>query len=97
MGPGFPSDRKQFASDAVLPFGCGRPAALRPLIKRTVRLPAMPATHQVLPTYQDLEEIIISEHMIKRRVKKLGEEITAAYPEEEITVVAIIKDRKSVV
>jgi hypoxanthine phosphoribosyltransferase len=50
----------------------------------------MPATHQALPTYQDLEEIIISEQMIKRRVKKLGDEITAAYPGEEITVIAII-------
>jgi len=39
---------------------------------------------------RDLEEIIVSEAMIKRRVRKLGEEITAAYGEEEITVVAII-------
>ncbi|HUJ42465.1 MAG TPA: hypoxanthine phosphoribosyltransferase [Opitutaceae bacterium] len=40
--------------------------------------------------YQDLEQIMISETMIKRRVTKLAAEITAAYGEEEITVVAII-------
>ncbi|HUL51867.1 MAG TPA: hypoxanthine phosphoribosyltransferase [Opitutaceae bacterium] len=40
--------------------------------------------------YQDLEQIIISETMIKRRVAKLAAEITAAYGEEEITAVAII-------
>ncbi|MDD2763887.1 MAG: hypoxanthine phosphoribosyltransferase [Opitutaceae bacterium] len=50
----------------------------------------MPATTRALPASQDLEEIIISETMIKRRVRKLGQEITAAYGEEEVTVVAII-------
>ncbi|OHE80275.1 MAG: hypoxanthine phosphoribosyltransferase [Verrucomicrobia bacterium RIFCSPLOWO2_12_FULL_64_8] len=43
-----------------------------------------------LPAYQDLGQIIVSEAMIKRRVKRLGGEITAAYGDEEITVVAII-------
>jgi len=40
--------------------------------------------------YQDLDKIIVSESMIKRRVRKLGAEITGAFGEEEITVVAII-------
>ena len=50
----------------------------------------MPAARHALPALRDLKEIIISEPMIKRRVRKLGAEITAAYGEEEITVVAII-------
>jgi len=50
----------------------------------------MPATKPALPGIQDLEEIVVSESMIKRRVRKLGEEIAGAYPDEEITVVAII-------
>ncbi|HZL46388.1 MAG TPA: hypoxanthine phosphoribosyltransferase [Opitutaceae bacterium] len=50
----------------------------------------MRATKNVLPAYQDLEEIIVSESMISHRVRKLGADITAAYGEEEITVVAII-------
>ena len=50
----------------------------------------MPVTHVALPGIQDLEEIIVSESMIKRRVRKLGEEVTAAYPDEEITVVALV-------
>ena len=50
----------------------------------------MPITNQVSSRYEDLEQIIISATMIKRRVTKLAGEITAAYGEEEITVVAII-------
>jgi len=50
----------------------------------------MPATESAPPSLRDLEEVLVSESMINRRVKKLGEEITAAYGEEEITVVAII-------
>jgi hypoxanthine phosphoribosyltransferase len=50
----------------------------------------MPPANQVSSRYQDLEQIIISETMIKRRVTTLAVEITAAYGEEEITVVAII-------
>ncbi len=50
----------------------------------------MPAAESVPPSVRDLEEVLVSEAMINRRVKKLGEEITAAYGEEEITVVAII-------
>jgi hypoxanthine phosphoribosyltransferase len=50
----------------------------------------MPAIAKFPPAMDDLEEIIVSEAMIKRRVKTLGAEITAAYGEEEITVVAII-------
>jgi hypoxanthine phosphoribosyltransferase len=50
----------------------------------------MPVIAKPLPSIDDLEEIIVSEAMIKRRVKTLGAEITAAYGEEEITVVAII-------
>jgi len=50
----------------------------------------MPANNQFPPGYQDLKEILISEAMIKRRVKKLGREITTAYGDQEITVVSII-------
>lgn len=50
----------------------------------------MPASKAATPGYQDLDEIIVSDSMIKRRVRKLGAEITAAYDGEEITVVAII-------
>jgi hypoxanthine phosphoribosyltransferase len=50
----------------------------------------MPAAHRALPALRDLKDVIISETMIKRRVRKLGAEITAAYGDEEITVVAII-------
>jgi len=50
----------------------------------------MPAIAKSPPSVDDLEEIIVSEAMIKRRVKRLGAEITAAYGEEEITIVAII-------
>jgi hypoxanthine phosphoribosyltransferase len=49
-----------------------------------------PAAHTAQPTIHDLEEIIVSQDMIKRRVKTLGAEISAAYGDEEITVVAII-------
>jgi len=54
------------------------------------RLSAMRATKNALPTYQDLEEIIVSESMIRRRVRTLGAEISAAFGGEEITAVAII-------
>jgi hypoxanthine phosphoribosyltransferase len=50
----------------------------------------MISTKNALPSYGDLDEIIVSESMIKRRVRKLGSEITAAFGNEEITVVAII-------
>jgi len=50
----------------------------------------MTSIRHALPGYNDLEEIIVSEAMIKRRVRKLGTEITAAFGGEEVTVVAII-------
>ncbi len=50
----------------------------------------MPAITPPPARLDDLEEIIVTEAMIKRRVRKLGEEITRTYGEEEITVVAII-------
>jgi hypoxanthine phosphoribosyltransferase len=50
----------------------------------------MRATKNLPPTYQDLEEIIVSETMIRRRVRTLGAEISAAFGGEEITAVAII-------
>ncbi|HTT58254.1 MAG TPA: hypoxanthine phosphoribosyltransferase [Opitutaceae bacterium] len=50
----------------------------------------MPVIAKAPPSIADLEEIIVSEGQIKRRVNKLGAEITAAYGEEEVTVVAII-------
>ena len=50
----------------------------------------MRATVPASPSQIDLEKILVSAAEIKRRVKKLGAEITAAYGEEEITVVAVI-------
>ena len=42
------------------------------------------------PLHVDLETVLVSEKDIKRRVKKLGSELAAAYGDEEITVVSII-------
>lgn len=42
------------------------------------------------PLHVDLETVLVSEKDIKKRVKKLGAEIAAAYGDEEITVVSII-------
>jgi len=42
------------------------------------------------PLHADLETVLVSEKDIKKRVKKLGAELAAAYGEEEITVVSII-------
>jgi hypoxanthine phosphoribosyltransferase len=42
------------------------------------------------PLHADLETVLVSEKDIKRRVKKLGAELAAAYGDEEITVVSII-------
>jgi hypoxanthine phosphoribosyltransferase len=42
------------------------------------------------PAHADLESILVSEAAIKRRIKKLGQEIGTTYGEEEITVIAII-------
>jgi len=50
----------------------------------------MPSTTNAMSGCQDLDEIIVSERMIKRRVRTLGAEITAAFGEEEVTVIAII-------
>lgn len=50
----------------------------------------VPTARKISPAYRDLEKIVVSEAMINRRVKKLGEEISAAYGDEEITGVAII-------
>ena len=44
----------------------------------------LPAAHD------DLESVLVTEAAIKRRLKKLGADISNAYGEEEITVVAII-------
>ncbi|MDF3058312.1 MAG: hypoxanthine phosphoribosyltransferase [Rariglobus sp.] len=42
------------------------------------------------PLHADLETVLVSEGDIKKRVKKLGAELAAAYGDEEITVVSII-------
>jgi hypoxanthine phosphoribosyltransferase len=44
----------------------------------------------IRPAHADLETVLVSEIAIKRRLKKLGADIAAAYGKEEITVVAII-------
>ncbi|MEZ5277266.1 MAG: hypoxanthine phosphoribosyltransferase [Opitutaceae bacterium] len=49
----------------------------------------MPKTKASAP-HPDLERILVSHLAIKRRLKKLGTEITEAYGSQEITVVAII-------
>lgn len=38
----------------------------------------------------DIDEIIVNEAQIKRRLEELGEEISAAYEDKEVTVIAII-------
>lgn len=50
----------------------------------------MPNTLQLHPSHTDLETILVSETSIRRRVKKLGQEIGDTYGDEEITVVSII-------
>jgi hypoxanthine phosphoribosyltransferase len=42
------------------------------------------------PAHADLGAILVSEVAIKRRLKKLGEEIMATYGNEEITAISII-------
>ena len=44
----------------------------------------LPAAHE------DLESVLVTESAIKRRLKRLGADISDTYGEEEITVVAII-------
>jgi hypoxanthine phosphoribosyltransferase len=44
----------------------------------------------LIPAHKDLEEILVTETQISRRLKKLGKEISETYGEEEITVIAII-------
>jgi hypoxanthine phosphoribosyltransferase len=43
-----------------------------------------------IPAHKDLEEILVTETQISRRLKKLGAEISKTYGEEDITVIAII-------
>jgi hypoxanthine phosphoribosyltransferase len=50
----------------------------------------MPIAKPTQEQTTDLEAILVSEAAIKRRLKKLGADISAAYGTEEITVVAII-------
>ncbi|HEY9248665.1 MAG TPA: hypoxanthine phosphoribosyltransferase [Rariglobus sp.] len=45
---------------------------------------------KTFPLHADLETVLVSEKDIKKRVKKLGAELAAAYGDEEITVVSII-------
>lgn len=42
------------------------------------------------PLHADLEAVLVSAADIKKRVKKLGAEVAAAYGDEEITVISII-------
>jgi hypoxanthine phosphoribosyltransferase len=44
----------------------------------------------LIPAHKDLEEILVTETQISRRLKKLGAEISKTYGEEDITVIAII-------
>ena len=47
-------------------------------------------TSKLIAAHADLETVLVSEQAIKRRLKRLGEDIAAAYGNEEITVIAII-------
>lgn len=42
------------------------------------------------PAHADLESVLVSEADIKKRIRKLGADISAVYGQEEITVVSII-------
>jgi hypoxanthine phosphoribosyltransferase len=48
------------------------------------------ANSKHFPAHDDLETVLVSEQAIKRRLKRLGADIAAAYGPEEITVIAII-------
>ncbi|MGC4073261.1 MAG: hypoxanthine phosphoribosyltransferase [Nibricoccus sp.] len=50
----------------------------------------MPKAALKRPAHADLENVLVSEAAIKRRLKKLGADIGGIYGKEEITVVAII-------
>jgi hypoxanthine phosphoribosyltransferase len=50
----------------------------------------MSSTTKLRLAHADLESVLVSEASIKKRLKKLGADITAAYGQEEITVIAII-------
>lgn len=50
----------------------------------------MPNAKPVTNLADDLEAVLVSETAIKRRLKKLGADISEAYGDEEITVIAII-------
>jgi len=55
----------------------------------TAHCPIMPKAAS-FPSHADLGAVLVSETAIKRRLKKLGEEITAVYGKEEITAISII-------
>lgn len=57
---------------------------------RSINTPMMPSATSAPTLIDDLEAVLVNEPMIKRRLKKLGTDIAAAYGKEEITVVAII-------
>ncbi len=50
----------------------------------------MSPTLKLHKAHTDLENILVSEASIKRRIKKLGTEIEETYGDEEITVISII-------
>lgn len=50
----------------------------------------MPSAKPAPSLVDDLEAVLVSETAIRRRLKKLGSDIAAAYGREEITVIAII-------
>ena len=47
-------------------------------------------TRKKFPLHADLENVLVTEQAIRRRVKRLGADIAAAYGDSEITVIAII-------
>ena len=52
--------------------------------------PPMARSSPLHPAHADLDSIVVSETAIKRRIRRLGQEIGDAYGEEEITMIAII-------
>ena len=50
----------------------------------------MPSRPKKIPAHKDLDEILVSEAQIKRRLATLAAEIDKTYPGQELTVIAII-------
>ncbi len=50
----------------------------------------MSSTLKLHPAHADLEAVLVTEQSIKRRIRRLGQEIKQTYGDEEITVISVI-------